>query len=103
MKLLLTFGALGAALMFTLLVVPAAAHPGNTAADGCHYCRTNCDQWGVGWNVRHCHGGRQSKDDVYKLIFESTEAYKIKHAADHRAYLLEVSTEAKSGISSGAR
>jgi len=33
------------------------AHPGNTAADGCHYCRTNCDKWGVPWNVRHCHGG----------------------------------------------
>jgi hypothetical protein len=33
------------------------AHPGRTAADGCHYCRTNCDQWGVAWNERHCHGG----------------------------------------------
>lgn len=33
------------------------AHPGRTAADGCHYCRTNCDYWGVPWNVRHCHGG----------------------------------------------
>src|SRR3989344_9057044 len=31
------------------------AHPGNTAADGCHYCRTNCDTWGVPWNERHCH------------------------------------------------
>lgn len=42
-----------------LLVVasPAEAHPGNTAADGCHYCRTNCDKWGVAWNERHCHGG----------------------------------------------
>lgn len=33
------------------------AHPGNTASDGCHYCRTNCDKWGVPWNERHCHGG----------------------------------------------
>ncbi len=33
------------------------AHPGNTASDGCHYCRTNCDKWGVPWNQRHCHGG----------------------------------------------
>jgi micrococcal nuclease len=33
------------------------AHPGRTAADGCHYCRTNCDKWGVPWNERHCHGG----------------------------------------------
>ena len=41
------------------LAVPATslAHPGNTAADGCHYCRTNCSKWGVKWNERHCHGG----------------------------------------------
>ena len=32
------------------------AHPGNTASDGCHYCRTNCDKWGVAWDERHCHG-----------------------------------------------
>lgn len=31
------------------------AHPGNTASDGCHYCRTNCDKWNVPWNLRHCH------------------------------------------------
>jgi hypothetical protein len=35
----------------------ASAHPGNTASDGCHYCRKNCDKWGVPWNERHCHGG----------------------------------------------
>jgi hypothetical protein len=33
------------------------AHPGRTAADGCHYCRTNCAQWGVPYGERHCHGG----------------------------------------------
>lgn len=31
------------------------AHPWNTAADGCHYCRTNCDYRWVAWNQRHCH------------------------------------------------
>jgi len=31
------------------------AHPGRTASDGCHYCRTNCDSYGVAWNQRHCH------------------------------------------------
>ncbi len=31
------------------------AHPGNTASDGCHYCRTNCSSWGVAWDQRHCH------------------------------------------------
>lgn len=44
------------ALFFSVLLMnPAYAHPGNTASDGCHYCRTNCDKWGVPWNTRHCH------------------------------------------------
>ncbi len=52
-------------LITTLLVVflsktPVFAHPGRTASDGCHYCRTNCDKWGVTWNARHCHGGTVS-------------------------------------------
>lgn len=34
-----------------------SAHPGKTAADGCHYCRTNCAKWGEVEGARHCHGG----------------------------------------------
>ena len=41
--------------LFSISIVDA--HPGRTASDGCHYCRTNCDKWGVLWNQRHCHGG----------------------------------------------
>jgi len=46
-------------LLFSLIFLPknTFAHPGNTASDGCHFCRTNCDKWGVAWNERHCHGG----------------------------------------------
>ena len=46
-------------LMAFLLLMPffTSAHPGRTASDGCHYCRTNCDYWGEAWNERHCHGG----------------------------------------------
>jgi len=58
-----------------LLLLPAfvSAHPGRTAADGCHYCRTNCDKWGVPWNKRHCHGGKEEvppviKDQNFKTI-----------------------------------
>jgi len=45
--------------LLALLLAPIAssAHPGRTAADGCHYCRTNCDSWGVEWDARHCDGG----------------------------------------------
>ena len=42
-----------------LTASPALAHPGRTAADGCHYCRTNCDEWGEVAGARHCHQERQ--------------------------------------------
>lgn len=36
------------------------AHPGRTASDGCHYCRTNCSSWGYTTGTRHCHDGGSS-------------------------------------------
>lgn len=45
------------AILFVLFPSISYAHPGRTAADGCHYCGTNCDRWGVTWNERYCHGG----------------------------------------------
>lgn len=36
---------------------PVYAHPGRTASDGCHYCRTNCAKWGEVQGARHCHNG----------------------------------------------
>src|SRR3990167_6083601 len=59
MKIDLEFIAKGVAILglaiFLFMPSETSAHPGNTAADGCHYCRTNCSSWGVPWNVRHCH------------------------------------------------
>lgn len=46
--------------LLVLLALDAAAHPGRTAADGCHFCRTNCDRWNVEANERHCHVGGSS-------------------------------------------
>ena len=48
------------AVFLALMALDAAAHPGRTAADGCHYCRTNCDRWNVEADERHCHGGGSS-------------------------------------------
>lgn len=48
-------------LLFSSLIIlfpqTSLAHPGNTASDGCHYCRTNCASWGEIQGARHCHGG----------------------------------------------
>lgn len=58
------------------------AHPGNTAADGCHYCQTNCDKWGVPWNQRHCHGGSTTPTPAPKPT--STENTKTDTTVDSR-------------------
>lgn len=56
MKITLLLGAFLTIGLFSFAQT-VSAHPGNTAADGCHYCRTNCEKWGVPYNERHCHGG----------------------------------------------
>lgn len=33
----------------------ARSHPGNTDANGCHTCRTNCEKWGLEYGEYHCH------------------------------------------------
>ncbi len=47
------------------LPISVEAHPGRTASDGCHYCRTNCDKWGEVWGERHCHGGYVAPTSSY--------------------------------------
>ena len=44
-------------IFFMFLWDTTDAHPGRTASDGCHYCRTNCDKWGEVYGARHCHSG----------------------------------------------
>ena len=56
--------------IYTFIPLAVSAHPGNTASDGCHYCRTNCDKWGVAWNERHCHvskGVPQSSEPIRNI------------------------------------
>ena len=60
------------------------AHPGNTASDGCHYCRTNCGRWGVAYGRRHCHQNK-GVPQPYEPIrshqdgtFEVWEPYKMQ-------------------------
>lgn len=43
-------------LFSNLFIFDVFAHPGRTAADDCHYCRTNCSSWGYVTDTRHCHG-----------------------------------------------
>lgn len=89
-----------AVLFAALLTVPilgtTLAHPGRTAADGCHYCRTNCDYWGVPWNVRHCHGGL--KPDAPNV--EKMEGSVLWHTHDGRNHSHQVMEDSKVDVDS---
>ena len=60
--------------LLVLLALDAAAHPGRTAADDCHYCRTNCDRWNVEADKRHCHGGGSSPTSTARTQTEQQPA-----------------------------
>jgi hypothetical protein len=64
------------ALVASLYSFTAYAHPGRTASDGCHYCRTNCAQWGVQQGARHCHGGL--KPELETILLERSVSSKSK-------------------------
>lgn len=57
-------------ILFFSLRPKVYAHPGRTASDGCHYCRTNCAYWGEVYGARHCHGG--SSADPNPIIFPTS-------------------------------
>ena len=46
-----------ALIILALTLVPAAAyaHPGRTDANGGHYCRTNCEKWGLKYDEYQYH------------------------------------------------
>ncbi len=45
-------------LFIMIFTVPGVtSHPGNTASDGCHFCRSNCESWGYTFDTRHGHNG----------------------------------------------
>jgi micrococcal nuclease len=88
-KLLLTAG-------FIIFVfnATAIAHPGKTASDGCHYCRTNCDRWGVEWNDRHCHKvpapptEPPASNNPAKEVVSDVQTYVVSRAIDGDTLLL---------------
>jgi hypothetical protein len=46
--------------------LPAAAHPGNTDANGGHTCRTNCSKWNLKQGQYHKHNPKKAKTSAKK-------------------------------------
>lgn len=74
-----TLRIMGVFIIFGMLLIamPVFAHPGNTASDGCHYCRTNCSSWGYTYGTRHCHGGSSYSVPSYTSPTYSAPTYNV--------------------------
>ncbi|MDO8650012.1 MAG: hypothetical protein Q7K33_01750 [Candidatus Berkelbacteria bacterium] len=66
------------AVTFLLGLTPVYAHPGRTAADGGHYCRTNCAKWGQVEGARHFHSKPAPK--ISKATKSSTKSSGKKYS-----------------------
>lgn len=63
--------------IFLIIISSSSAfsHPGRTDKNGCHYCRTNCEKWGVPKNQKHCHYKSEPIDFLkteHKIINKKT-------------------------------
>ncbi len=66
-------------ILLGLLFITSAslqAHPGRTASDGYHYCRTNCDKWGEVAGQRHGHGQPKAKLETQTEAARTTASCK---------------------------
>jgi hypothetical protein len=59
------------------------AHPGGTASDGCHYCRTNCESWGEIKGARHCHNGYQKAESQPEKLIGEVDVHQAEHSHPH--------------------
>lgn len=42
-------------IIFSIIILPISGHPGRTDSNGGHYCRTNCEKWGLKNGEYHYH------------------------------------------------
>ncbi len=73
-------------LEIVFISVPVFAHPGNTASDGCHYCRTNCAKWGEVEGARHCHNSKPAPVEITPKPQPQTWEYNGKTYYSESAY-----------------
>lgn len=53
----------------------AVAHPGGTDEEGCHHCRSNCDEWELEQDEYHCHGSDDGEDEASSESDEGGESH----------------------------
>jgi hypothetical protein len=78
-------------LLIILLLSPTgtSAHPGNTDANGGHYCWTNCEDWGLNYGEYHYHddynisNDQSDYDDGYQKGYDTAYGYTSQCIEDY--------------------
>lgn len=76
------------------------AHPGRTDSNGCHTCRTNCENWGLSYGQYHCHNGGSSSGGSrrYNTTTRVTTTKRIYGCIDSNA----INYNANANVSDGS-
>lgn len=53
---------------------PAQAHPGGTDDQGCHHCRSGCEDWDLEADEYHCHGSEKHEESTDEEASSEDEA-----------------------------
>ena len=52
------------AVLILMLISEVYGHPGRTNSEGCHTCKTNCEQYGLQYGEYHCHNKTSSNGTI---------------------------------------
>ncbi len=56
------------------------AHPGRTDSNGCHVCKSNCENWGLSYGEYHCHntGSKNNNNNNKTSINQNNQTVSVK-------------------------
>ncbi|MBN3522529.1 copper amine oxidase N-terminal domain-containing protein [Paenibacillus apiarius] len=95
-----------AVVMGTSAFAPAVdAHPGRTDKNGGHYCRTNCEKWGLEYGEYHYHNGKSSSakgSSSSKGANKASSGSNTKSKSSKSKSANKAKSQAKSGAKSKA-
>ncbi len=86
--------------IFLILTINADSHPGRTNADGCHVCRTNCEQYGLEQDEYHCHNKSSSNQENSTSTSTSSSTIKTSSTSTSKKATTTIKKQATKATSS---
>ncbi len=64
------------AVLILMLISEVYGHPGRTNSEGCHTCKTSCEQYGLQYGEYHCHNKISTSVMIESTINSSSSSVK---------------------------